>query len=583
MTNTEVALALGQVADLMEIKGADAFRANAYRKAARSVKELAADISEVAARGELTQLPGVGKGTAERIQELLSTGRMQVREALAQEVPETLLKLLELPGVGPKTAGRLWQEYEITTVAAFKRLLMQGGLQHVKGFTPGVIAKLLAGIEFLEQNEGWWRLGEGWYVGTQVREAVMKMPGVQRVARAGALRRGCELLREVDLLCIASDGMHVIWQFIELPGVTRVLAADGMKASVLFDFRGGMSIPVNLRVVPEKSFGAAWLHFTGSPAHLRRLQDLAAQKEYGLNEFGLFTRERVVAARTEEEIYDKLAIPWIPPEMREDRGELTLMEIPADIVRMEHIRGDLHMHTSASDGRNTIDEMVRAAKARGYEYICITDHSPSSTIAGGLSVEELQAHIAEVRAVGQRVAGIEVLVGTEVDILPNGRLDYPNELLAQLDFVTASIHSGLDKSAEVNTKRTLAAIHNVYVNSIGHPTGRLIKERAPMPIDIEAVCREAARTRTALEINANYYRLDLKDEHLRIAREMGSNVVINTDAHSVDQLDQMHFGVLTARRAGLREHDVLNTRTAREVAYFVAAKRELAPKPVAGR
>lgn len=265
--------------------------------------------------------------------------------------------------------------------------------------------------------------------------------------------------------------------------------------------------------------------------------------------------------------------------MREDTGELSLDEVPADLVSVERMRGDMHMHTTASDGRHTLEEMALADRERGYQYICITEHSQSSAIAGGLRVPELLEHVAAIRAAGEKLEDIQLLAGTEVDILADGSLDYPDDVLAKLDFVVASIHSGLGYDVESNTRRTIAAMHNHFVNCIGHPTGRLINERDSIPLDIEAVCREAVRTGTALEINANYYRLDLRDQHARVARDHGATLVINTDAHAVDQLDQMHFGVLTARRAWLRDHDVLNTRTIREVGHFVALKRSRRPTP----
>jgi len=574
MTNADVARVFNEIADLLEIKGEDAFRVNSYRRVARTVADLAGDINEIAARGALDQLPGVGKSSAQKIQELLATGRVALRDELAAEIPFGLLELLSIPSVGPKKVATLWKERGIQSLADLKAAIAAGKLSDLKGFGPRSIEQIARGIEFLERSAGRVRLGDAWYVAERLRQALAAMPGVQRVEHAGSLRRARETVGDLDLLCVASDGEAVIQEFTCLPGVVEVLAAGETKASVRVEYAAGQSIQVDLRVVPEQSFGAAWQYFTGSKEHNVRLRELAVKRGWSLNEYGLTEGERIIAARSEEEIYAALGLPWIPPELREDRGEFELKTIPADLLRLEHIRGDLHMHTTASDGRNTIEEMAAAAKQRGYKYICITEHSASSAIANGLRPERLRRHIQAVRAAAERITGLTVWIGTEVDIHADGTLDYPDELLAELDFVTASIHAGMGHDLEANTRRTLAAIANPYVNCIGHPTGRLINEREAMPIDIEAIAREAARTGTALEINANYYRLDLKDQHVRLARDLGAAILISTDAHAVDQLDMMYFGVLTARRGWLRREDVLNTRPAKDIRAFVAAKRK---------
>ncbi len=578
MINADMAHVFREIAILMEIKGADGFRVNSYRRVARTIDELADDISAVAARGELGTLEGVGKSTAEKIHTLLDTGRITLREELLAEVPESLLKLVEVPTLGPKRVGMLWHELGIQTLSDLKRTIQDDTLLAVKGFGPRSIELILRGIEFLERCAGTTRLGDAWLLSTRLRAAVRHMKGARRVVRAGALRRGCEVVDQIDLLCTAenaTDAANIVRQFTRLPGVREVHAADEAYASVRVEWRPGQSLRVNLNIVPEKSLGAAWVHFTGSAAHTTRLRELAARRGCQLTEFGLFSGRRLLACQTEEDIYKELNLPWIPAELREDEGEFSLYEMPDDLLKPEAIRGDLHMHTVASDGRNTIEEMAAAAKHRGYEYICITEHSRSSTIGGGLTVEELQEHIRRVRAAAEKIPGITVWVGTEVDILADGALDYPDELLEQLDFVIASIHAGMGYNEKLNTQRTLAALRSPYVNCIGHPTGRLINEREAMPMDMEVICKEAARTRTALELNANYYRLDVKDEHARLARELGATMVINTDAHSAAQFEQIHFGILTGRRAMLREHDVLNTRSADEIARFVTTKRKI--------
>jgi DNA polymerase (family 10) len=581
MTNADVARAFNDIANLLEFKGEDAFRVGAYRRVARTVAELQDDIKAVNERGELATLPGIGEASAERIQELLTTGKLALRTELALEVPETLLRLLEVPTLGPKKIALLWNERGIRSMEDLKAAIDNGTLAGLKGFGAKSIEHVQRGVEFLERSAGLTRLGDAWRISTQIREAVLALPGVQHVARSGALRRGCETVRGLDMLCVAEEPAPIIRQFVKQPGIKQVLAVGNSWGSVMVDVYSGHSMQVALRVVPEKTFGAAWQYFTGNGAHNNRLRELAARRGWTLSEHGLISGKRVIAARTEEEIYSELNVPWIPPEMREDKGELSLDEVPADLVSVERMRGDMHMHTVASDGRNTLEEMAVAARERGYQYICITEHSQSSAIAGGLKPERLLQHIAEIRALQAQMEGIIIFAGTEVDILADGTLDYPDELLAKLDFVVASIHFGLGYDIESNTRRTLAAMHNPFVNCIGHPTGRLINERDSIPLDIDAVCREAVRTGTALEINANYYRLDLRDQHARVARDHGATLIINTDAHALEQLDQMHFGVLTARRAWLRDHDVLNTRTAKEVGHFVALKRMKRPQPTA--
>ncbi len=572
MTNADVARVFEEIADLLEIKGEEAFRVNAYRRVARTLADLTEDLHAVAARGSLADLPGVGKASAQKIAELLETGTLALRRELAAEVPETLLELLRIPSVGPRKAALLWKELGVRSVAELEAALAAGRLAGLKGFGAKSIEQIARGIAFRAQSAGRTRLGDAWALAEELRAALAALPGVERVECAGSLRRARETVGDLDLLCVARDGPRIVEAFTHLPPVREVLAAGATKGSVRVAVGAG-SIQVDLRVIPADSFGAAWQYFTGSKEHNVRLRELAVRRGWSLSEYGLTEGERTLAARTEEEIYAALGLPWIPPELREDRGEFEPGAVPADLLTERAVRGDLHMHTSASDGRHSVEELAAAARARGYAYICVTDHSQSSAIAGGLKVAALRAHAERVRAAAARICDLTVWIGTEVDILADGRLDYPDEVLAELDFVIASIHSGLGHDSAANTRRTLAAIENPYVNCIGHPTGRLINEREAMPLDVDAVAQAAARTGTALEINANYYRLDLKDQHARRARDLGATLCINTDTHSVDQFDQMRFGVLTARRAGLRAGDVLNTRTAEEVRAFVERKR----------
>ena len=576
MTNEDVARIFEEIADMLEIDGQDAFRVNSYRRVARTIDDLNEDLHDIAARGEIAALAGVGKSSAAKIQELLDTGKLKLREELAAKVPESVLALLQIPGLGPKKVAVLWQQKHIDSLDALKKAVEAGGLDDLKGFGKKSIAQISDGIAFLQKSAGRTRLGDAWEVAEQVRDALSSIAGVRRVESAGSLRRGRETVGDLDFLCIAADGLAVIQEFTKLPGVTKVLASGDTKGSVLIEWRAGNAIQADLRVVPEESFGAAWQYFTGSKEHNVRLRQLALKRGWSLNEYSLSDAktEKIVAARTEEEIYAALDLPWIPPELREDRGEFEPDAVPNDLIATTDLRGDLHMHTSASDGRNTIEEMALRAKELGYEYICITDHSQSSAIANGLSPERLRELIAEVRAADRKIKGIKIWAGTEVDILADGTLDYDDDLLAELDYVVASVHFGLGKDPKVNTERTIAAMRNPFVNQIGHPTGRMINARKPMDLDMAAICRVAAETGTALEINAGPYRLDLKDQHVRMARAAGATICICTDAHGTEKLDRIFFGVMTGRRGGLRKGEVLNTRPAKEIEAFVRNKRK---------
>lgn len=572
MTNAEVAHIFNEVAVLLEIKGADAFRANAYRKVARTIRDLGRDINEVAARGELTSLDGVGRGSAEKIKELIQTGKLALREELTTEVPDSVLRLLAVPTLGAQKVSLLWRELGVESFQDLKAAIHSGQLTEVRGFGPRSIEQILRGIEFLEASAGRTRLGMGWKISTLLGGAVLAMKGVKHAEFAGSLRRGCETVGNLDLLCVADDPERIVRQFTQLPHVTDVIVMAEDKGAVRLNYEPIGTLRVDLRVVPDESFGAAWRYYTGSREHNLRLRQRAEQHGWKLDARGLFDGERKIAAHTEEEIYAALELPWVPPELRENRGELE-SPAPSDLITVAQLKGDLHMHTIASDGQNTVEEMAAAAADRGYRYICITEHSQSSIIAGGLKEELLHGYIKDVRAKAARIEDIRVWIGSEVDIRADGTLDYPDDLLAQLDFVIASVHTGMGRDMEANTRRVLRAIQSPYVNCIGHPTGRLINEREAMPLDMEAICRAAARTGTALEINANNYRLDLKDQHARLARELGVQIVINTDAHAVDQLEQIRFGVMTARRGWLRKDDVLNTRPAKDIRAFVLAKR----------
>ena len=572
MVNQELARIFEEIADLLEIEGADVFRINAYRKAARVIDELGEDVADVAARSELTKIPGIGKGTAEKIQQYLAEGRITVHQELRSKLPEGLLTLLTIPGLGPKKVAALYKQLKVTTIEQLRSAIAAGQVEKLPGFGAKSVENILEGIGFLASSAGRTPLGIAWEIAENLVRDVAAFPGVRRAEAAGSLRRGRETVGDLDLLCEAKNGPAVVKAFTKLPHAKKVLAAGDTKGAItVFNPEGG-EIQVDLRVVPAESFGAALQYFTGSKEHNVRLREVAAKKGWKLNEYGLFEGDRVLAGKDEAGIYKKLGLPFIPPEMREDRGELAAAKKLPKLVTLADIRGDLHVHTTASDGRNTIEEMAAAAKARGYCYLAITEHSKSSVIANGLSADKLRRHADRIRALGSKLKGITLLAGIEVDILADGTLDYPDSVLADLDWVVASIHSAQGQDRKKVTARTIAAIQNPHVHAIGHPSGRLLGKRDAMDLDWEAVFEAAARSGTALEVNAAWQRLDLKDVHVRQALEAGCYLAICTDAHATDQLDQMHFGVTTARRGWAGPDRILNTWTSTQLRKWATSR-----------
>jgi len=561
MVNSQLSLVFDRIADLLEIDGADRFRINSYRRVARTVGDHPTDIAELAAEGELISLPGIGKGTADRIQQYLDTGEIDVLSELESKLPPDLPGLLRIGGMGPKKVATVYRELGVGSLKDLKKAIGSGELANLSGFGPTSVGKIAEGITFLEKSGRLIPLGVGESIAEMMAELVRGLPGVERVEIAGSIRRGTETVDDVHIICVASDGKRIIERFVDFDGVERVLAAGETEGSVIVRADHYKELQVDLRVVPAESFGAALWYFTGSKEHNVRLEKIAFRKGLGLSEHGLHGGERRIAGRSEEEVYAKLGLPWIPPEQREGRGELQADADWTKLITIDDIRGDLHMHTTASDGQNTIEEMALAAKGRGYEYIAITDHSRSSAVAGGLSVDQLERHLEDIRKIDAKIRGIKVLSGTECDILPDGSLDYPDSLLMKCDCVIASIHSAMGSGGKGKlsaTERTIKAIENPHVSIIGHPTGRLLGVRPPMEMDMSAVIEAAAANDTILEVNAGWQRLDLKDLHIRQAIDAGVTLAISSDTHSVEGFDQMKYGVRTARRGGAAKKNVVN-------------------------
>ncbi|HPC93524.1 MAG TPA: DNA polymerase/3'-5' exonuclease PolX [Sedimentisphaerales bacterium] len=582
MRNAILSAIFDQMADIMEILGEDPFRINSYRKVSRAIAELPVDVGVLLNDGRLAQIPGIGKSSLAKIQEFVAGNRVAAHEELLERIPPSLLELLHIPGMGPKGVKAVYEGLGVRGMDDLKRVVADGSLATLPGFGQKKAAAIQRGIEFLEKSTGRIRLDQAMEAAEMVCACLRDLPGVKRVEAAGSLRRRAETIGDVDILVAMGTGkttskanpQQIIQSFTQAPFVERVLASGDTKGSAIIQTET-TPVQVDVRVVPTESFGAALQYFTGSKQHNVRLREIAIKGKLKLNEYGLFDGDKQVAGATEEEIYKRLGLDPVVPLLREDRGEVEAARshtLP-QLVQIEDIRGDFHMHTVASDGRNDIEQMVEAARKLGYQFLCITDHSESSAIANGQSPDRLAKQIEQIHRIGAKLKGITLLAGAEVDILADGSLDFDDNLLADLDYVVASIHSGMNSPREKVTMRTLRAMENPYVSCIGHPTGRLLGQREAMDLDIAAVIEQAARTHTALEINANPYRLDLKDLHCKMAIEAGVKLAIGTDAHSTEGLGLMPFGVATAGRGWATKNDILNSLTPAKLKSWLRTKR----------
>jgi DNA polymerase (family 10) len=569
--NLELAALFNEIADLLELKDESPFRVNAYRRAARALEGLTEDVEEVAARGALEEIPGVGKSIAEKITEYLRTGKITYHQELLRELPAGLPELMRIPGLGPKTAMAIYQHLGITTVEDLERAARTSRLSSVPRMGAKTIENILRGIEQLRRAGTRLPLGTVLPYAEEIVACLRGLRSVHQISVAGSLRRMKDTIGDIDVLATSSDPEQAMHTFVRMPEVSQVLSHGTTRSSVIL--RAG--IQADLRVVEPAAFGAALQYFTGSKEHNIKLRERAIRMGLKINEYGVFRGERRIAGSTEEEVYAAVKLPWIPPELREDQGELEAAEagrLPR-LVELRDIRGDLHMHTKWSDGAATAEEMARAAQGLGYEYICITDHSRSLKFAGGVGVDDLRQHIRDVRRLSERLGGITVLIGSEVDILADGSLDYPDEVLAELDVVIASVHTRFRMDVRSMTERIIRAMRNPYVTIIGHPTGRLVQQRDPYSVDVEQLVEAARKTGTILEVNAAPERLDLKDVHVRLAKESGVLLAINTDAHSTSQLRYMVLGVGTARRGWAEAKDVVNTLPLHQLLEVLGRKR----------
>jgi DNA polymerase (family 10) len=557
VTNAEVGRALSNIAVMLEMEGGNPFRVRAYREAARVIQSQAEPVASLAAEeGRLESLGGIGKDLAAKIRDLVTTGTTKVYEELKAKIPLEVVSLTELQGLGPKRVGTLFQVLGVRNRADLEKAAREGKLRDLPGFGEKIEQNVLRAIATSSQWSGRMLLASAWPVAHAIADHVRDVKGVKQVELAGSFRRRKETVGDLDLLACGGAPENVMGAFASHPSVAEVLGRGETKSSV----RLVNGLQVDLRLVPEAAFGAALLYFTGSKEHNIELRKIAIEQGMSLNEYGLTRGERFVAGRTEEEVYRALGASWIPPELREARGEIEQARfgrLPR-LVELEDLRGDLHMHSDRTDGRDSLETMVRAARDRGYEYVAITEHSKALAMSRGFDEARVRRSVEEIAAVRGQVPGIEVLHGLEVDILADGALDLADDALDLLDWVVVAIHSRLDQDAKAATARVLRALDHPAVHAMAHPTGRLIGVREGAPLDLDAVFARAAERGIAMEISAQPERADLSDVNARLARDKGVRLVIDTDAHSAVQLGFAPFGVFTARRAGLTREDVLN-------------------------
>ncbi|MFZ5831372.1 MAG: DNA polymerase/3'-5' exonuclease PolX [Planctomycetota bacterium] len=572
MNNAEIAATFDQVADILEFQGANPFRVRAYRNAARTVHDLDESIAEIAADPErrIDDLKGIGDDLAEKIRTLLETGKLPMLEELRAEVPESVMAMLRVPGLGPKRAATIFKELGVSTLAELREACQQQRVRALKGFGAKMEQTILAGLDIAAEAEHrvlWAEADE--YV-QSIAGHLQKSGAVNEVVAAGSYRRGKDTVGDLDFLALAPDTDAAMDALASVDGVADILARGDTKMSLRL--RAGLQ--VDLRVVPEESFGAALVYFTGSKDHNIVIRGRAKDRGLKINEYGVFHGEEMVAGRTEEEVYATLDLPWIPPELREARQEFEWADagtLPA-LVELSDIRGDLHMHSTWTDGLNTIEEMAAAAKSRGLKYIAITDHSKRVAMVGGLNGDRLRKQWEEIDRIREGLKGITLLKGVEVDILEQGGLDIEDEVLAEADWVVASLHYGHNQPRSQITRRAVEALEHPSVCAIAHPTGRMLMRRRPYEIDLEAVMQAAVDNGKFLELNAHPTRLDLDDVACAAAKRRGVPIVISTDAHKTDGLAAMRYGVLQARRGGLTKADVVNSRSWSEVKKMVGRK-----------
>lgn len=559
MKNQEIARIFNEIADILEIKGENPFRIRAYRRAAQNIDGLPRDVATLS-QEELLGIPGIGQDLAGKIREYISTGKIASYEELKKEIPEGLTLLLTVPGLGPKTANLLYERLKVKSIEELERLAREHKLAGLPGIKGKTEENILKGIDMLKRGKDRLPIGRVLPLAREIIEQLIKEKApTDKLSLAGSLRRWKDTIKDIDILATSKEPEKVMNVFVKLPMVKDVLMKGPTKSSVIIT----EGIQVDLRVVEEASFGAALAYFTGSKAHNIKIREMAVKAGLKINEYGIFRESdnKRIGGEKEEDVYRVLGLPYIPPELREDTGEIEAAlegRLPV-LLELSDIKGDLHVHSKHSDGSHTILELIDAAKQRGYEYIALTDHTKGLGVARGLNEEKVLEELKEVRALNRKLKDFRVLMGVEVDIRSDFTLDLPDEILRELDIVVASIHSGFRQKREQLTRRLLSAIENPYVTIIAHPTGRLIGERDAYDVDLEEVFKKAREMGKAIEINAYPLRLDINDIQAKRAKELGIPIVISTDTHLINQFDYIQYGVAIGRRGWLGKNDVLNT------------------------
>jgi DNA polymerase (family 10) len=562
LENREIAAIFEEISNLMKINQDDpkwSFKAAAYDRAKRSIEGFPERLEDIARdpQRKLTDIPGIGEDLAKKIVELVETGKSKFHKEQLAKIPSSLLDLLQLQTVGPQKVRLFYKEAGVKSIEDLEVAAKAGRLRTLPGMSVKSEENILKALEVYRRAAGRFRMDTAYEAAQQLTTYLKEFSGVEEVTPAGSLRRGRETVGDLDLLVTGHDGAGIADHFAKYPGIAQLLAKGEDKVSIKLQ----NDLQVDVRMLEREAYGAALMYFTGSKEHNIALRERAKKRGWKLSEYGLFQGEKALARRTEEEIYAKLDLPWIPPELRENLGEIEAAEkgeLPK-LVELEDIKGDLQMHTTASDGRASVEEMAQAAKQLGYEYILITDHSKAVVIANGLDERRAVENIQRIKAARKKVSGIKIWAGAEVDIMGDGTLDYPDEILKQFDIVLVSVHSRMNMPGPDMTARLLKALANPYVRILGHPTGRQILKRDPFSFDLEKVFAAAKEHGVILELNGNPERLDLCDQHLKLARDRGMKVIISTDAHSPAHFKLMRYGVVTARRGWLRKEDVLNT------------------------
>ena len=584
MENRNIAAVFNETADLMEVRGDDPFRIRSYRRAAEAVEGLPTRIADIAEdTKKLLEIPDIGKSMAGNIQQLLKEGNFPLHAELLQKYRPSMLELLKIQGLGPKTIALIWDAYQVCDIEGVEKLAREGKIRELPRMGEKHEQKILRGIEEYRRISGRFLLDAAERTAEKIKQFLAEMPGVEKITAAGSLRRGRDTVGDLDILitgpCCADDRLEpLLDRILTFPGINEVLARGGNKVS--FRLRGGMQVDV--RTLKPESFGAALQYFTGSKTHNVSLRQRALRMGYTLSEYALTRVDdgTHVASATEEEVYAALKLDYIPPELRENQGEIEAAEkhLLPRLIELSDIRGDVHMHTVETDGRCTIEEMAGAARERGYEYMAITDHSKNLAFANGLDDKRAIEHIRKIREADKHSEGIKIFAGIEVDILADGELDLSGDVLDEMDLVIASVHSHFQQEPQQMTERLLRAITSGHISILGHPTGRILLRREGYDFDFDAILKAAATHNVAMELNAYPDRLDLSDRHLKLTKERGVKIVINTDSHHTSHLEKMRFGVVQARRAWLTAADVLNTLA---VSQFAAAMRRHSQTAVA--